>query len=186
MVLHGGAILVGGKLHRFQDDKTAWLQAQQAAEQERQQLLALQAAEQAISQSAQEADMLLPGTAGGPGDTSAMLLVQQSMALQHSDEAPAAPGTAAAPVEGNDASSGRKRRRTAVDYIALNKQMEAEASRPAASPSFTTAIPSTAVGVHAGAALPNERPDTLMDDTALVAEQAVTSLQQPREGDKTV
>lgn len=71
-----------------------------------------------------------------------------------------------------------------MDYVALNKQMEAEAAGQGRSLSFSTAVPSTSVGVHAGAAVPNQRPDSLMDDTAVVAEQAVLSPQQPREGDK--
>lgn len=115
-----------------------------------------------------------------------------SVSHQSADAAPAPANVGADPVTlaATDAapSSGRKRRRTAVDYIALNKQMEAEGARDGqtASLSFATTVASTAVGVHAGDVVPNERPDSLMDDTALVAEQALTSPQQPHEGDKMV
>lgn len=161
---------------------SGWLQAQQA-EQERQKLLALQAAKYAHYQAAQEADNLSAELSAQPGP---LIQPEPAAALADSTVNPA-PVAAAPPSDVNAAtSSGRKRRRTAVDYIALNQQMEAEAAGQAASLSFATAVPSTAMGVHASAQVPNERPDSLMDDTALVAEKAVKSPQQPHEGDRTL
>lgn len=95
--------------------------------------------------------------------------------------------------------SGRKRRRTVVDYVALNKQLEAEAARPsgqsasqhglnaASEPlTFVTNVPSAAVGVHATDGVPNLRPDSPLDDTALNVThgQQHALLPQPHEGDK--
>lgn len=82
---------------------------------------------------------------------------------------------------GGHLESGRKRRRTVVDYVALNKQLEAEAARTSAHFSmqhpnsssatapltFVTNVPSAVVGVHATDSVPNQRPDSPFDDTAL-------------------
>lgn len=100
---------------------------------------------------------------------------------------------------GESESSGRKRRRTAVDYVALNKQLEAEAARSAGQSAlqpglnaatkpltFVTNVPSAAVGVHATDGVPNQRPDSLQDGTALNVGQQNALLPQTHEGDKTV
>ena len=100
---------------------------------------------------------------------------------------------------GQPDATGRKRRRTAVDYVALNKQLEAEAtasfgqsslqqsSKPAEGPlSFVTDVPADAVGVLATNTVPNQRPDVPMDDSALTVVQQDGHAQQPREGDKLV
>lgn len=100
---------------------------------------------------------------------------------------------------GESESSGRKRRRTAVDYVALNKQLEAEAARSsgqsalqravnaAAKPlTFVTNVPSAAVGVHATDGVPNQGPDSPLDGTALNVGQQHALLPQTHEGDKTV
>ena len=100
---------------------------------------------------------------------------------------------------GHSETSGRKRRRNAVDYIALNKQLEAEAAsssgqsvlkqgtQPAAAPlAFVTDVPSSALGVHATSRVPNQRPDSPLDATALhVGHQCVNVPPQTHEGDKT-
>ena len=162
------------------------MQAQQA-ELERQRLMAVQAARLAQQQAADQpaatssaaADaQSLPGSAPGspPHDTAA--LIDTSGVSQ-------AAAAALLAVEPSPA-SGRKRRRTAVDYVALNKQLESEAGGGAAILSFATTVPSTAVGIHAGAAVPNERPDSLKDDTAVMAELVVVNAQQPHEGDRVL
>ena len=146
----------------------------------------MQAAKYAQQQAAQHAQVSHATTA----ESEAVQLA--SVSQRPAEAAPALANVGADPATvaatGAAPSSGRKRRRTAVDYIALNKQMEAEGAREGqtASLSFATTVASTAVGVHAGDVVPNERPDSLMDDTALVAEQALTSPQQPHEGDKMV
>lgn len=80
----------------------------------------------------------------------------------------------------------------AVDYVALNKQLEAEAAGGTAqlgAPSaqqplaFVTNAPTDAVAVHASNAAPNQKPDLPMDDTALQVEQQQRRPQQPHEGD---
>lgn len=98
---------------------------------------------------------------------------------------------------GESESSGRKRRRTVVDYVALNKQLEAEAAHSsgqsasqhglsaATEPlSFVTNVPSAAVGVHATDGVPNLRPDSSLDDTALNVGQQPAFVPQTHEGDK--
>lgn len=93
--------------------------------------------------------------------------------------------------------SGRKRRRTVVDYVALNRQLEAETAEPAgqsgsqqrggtasAPLSFVTNVAADAVGVHATSAVLNQKSDSLMDGTALNVGQQVPIIQQPHEGDK--
>lgn len=98
---------------------------------------------------------------------------------------------------GKDETSGRKRRRTVVDYVALNRQLEAETAEPAgqsgsqqtggnasAPLSFVTNVAADAVGVHATSAVPNQKSDSLMDGTAFNVGQQVPIIQQPREGDK--
>lgn len=98
---------------------------------------------------------------------------------------------------GENESSGRKRRRTVVDYVALNKQLEAEAARssgqsvsqPALNAAtepltFVTNVPSAAVGVHATDGVPNQRPDSSLDGTALNVGQQHAHLPQTHEGDK--
>lgn len=160
------------------------MQAQQA-ELDRQRLIAAQAARLAQQQAAEPsaptslstADaQSVPGSAPGspPHDTAA--LIDTSGVNQ------AAAATLVA-VESSPV-SGRKRRRTAVDYVALNKQLESEAGGGAASLSFATAVPKAAVGVHAGTAVPNERADSLKDDTAVMTEHVVVNVQQPHEGDR--
>ena len=87
---------------------------------------------------------------------------------------------------GGHTESGRKRRRTVVDYVALNKQLEAEAARSAsvqavlqhpsssqatAPLTFVTNAPSAVVGVHATDGVPNQRPDSPSDGTALNVRQ---------------
>ena len=170
------------------DSPTDCAQQAQQAEQEQQKLLALQAAKYVQRQAAQQADAGHPAAPGPQLATSSSSLQQQPAVATAADLASAAAAAMSADAASVDAapSSVRKRRRTAVDYVALNKQIEAEAAGQGASLSFATAVPSTAVGVHAGAAVPNERPDSLMDDTALAAEQSVKSPQQPREGDRGV
>ncbi len=104
---------------------------------------------------------------------------------------------AASPSGGDSETSGRKRRRTAVDYVALNKQLEAEAAGPSrqsgsqqkgraadASLSFVTEVPASAIGVQATNAVPNQRPDTPLDGTALNVGQQHAPAPQPHEGDK--
>ena len=103
----------------------------------------------------------------------------------------------ASPSGGDSETSGRKRRRTAVDYVALNKQLEAEAAGPSGHstsqqtgnaanipPSFVTDVPATSVGIQATNAVPGQRPDTPMNRTALSVEQQHAPAQQPHEGDK--
>lgn len=100
---------------------------------------------------------------------------------------------------GESESSGRKRRRTTVDYVALNKQLEAEAARTSGQPAlargvhaaaeqltFVTNVPSAAVGVHATDGVPNQRPDSPLDGTALNVGHQHALLPQTHEGDKTV
>ena len=101
--------------------------------------------------------------------------------------------------EAESESSGRKRRRTVVDYVALNKQLEAEAAGPsgqsvsehglnaATKPlSFVTNVPSAAVGVHATDGVPNQRPDSSLDGTALNVGQQHALLPQTHEGDRSI
>ena len=97
-----------------------------------------------------------------------------------------------------DSSSGRKRRRTTVDYVALNKQLEAEAAgslaqslqaqpgvQTAQQPlNFVTNAPADTVAVHANNAAPNHMSDTPLESTALQVEQLQQVAQQPREGDR--
>lgn len=98
---------------------------------------------------------------------------------------------------GESESSRQKRRRTVVDYVALNKQLEAEAAGPsgqsvlqhglnaATAPlTFVTNVPSAAVGVHATDGVPNQRPDSPLDSTALNVGQQHALLPQSHEGDK--
>lgn len=100
---------------------------------------------------------------------------------------------------GQSETSGRKRRRNAVDYIALNKQLQAEAAnasgqsalqlgaQAAAAPlAFVTDVPSSAVGVRATSRVPNQRPDSPLDATALnVGHQHTNVPPQTHEGDKS-
>ena len=103
----------------------------------------------------------------------------------------------ASPSGGDSETSGRKRRCTAVDYVALNKQLEAEAAGPSRQPgsqqkgcaadmslNFVTDVPASAVGVQAINAVPNQRPDTPLDGTALNVGQQHAPAPQPHEGDR--
>ena len=96
-----------------------------------------------------------------------------------------------------DSTSGRKRRRTTVDYVALNKQLEAEAAgvpvqsaqqQPSLSApsglSFVTNAPASTVAVHANNTAPHSASDSAANGTALNVEQQQTIAQQPREGDR--
>ncbi|KAL3144011.1 hypothetical protein ABBQ32_003818 [Trebouxia sp. C0010 RCD-2024] len=95
---------------------------------------------------------------------------------------------------GGHTESGRKRRRTVVDYVALNKQLEAEAARSASVQSvlqhpsssqanapltFVTNAPSAVVGVHATDGVPNQRPDSASDNTALNVRQVHAAAADP-------
>ena len=96
-----------------------------------------------------------------------------------------------------DSTSGRKRRRTTVDYVALNKQLEAEAAgvsvqsapqQPNLSvshgPSFVTNAPASTVAVHANNTAPFSASDSAANGTALNVEQQQIVAQQPHEGDR--
>lgn len=100
---------------------------------------------------------------------------------------------------GESESSGRKRRRTVVDYVALNKQLEAEAacspgqsavqhgSNGATAPlTFVTNVPPAVVGVYATDGVPNQRPDSVLDGTALNVGQQHALVPQTHEGDTTL
>lgn len=172
----------------------------QLAEQERQKLLKTQATKYAQHQAGlaaaaaatqSESPATNPQLAQATQDTTmpaadAPAIQAEEMSALHV----ASPGGA------DSETSGRKRRRTTVDYVALNKQLEAEAAGPsrqsgsqqeANAPdtlSFVTDVPAIAVGVQASNAVPNQRPDTPLDKTALNVGQDSALAQQPHEGDR--
>ena len=172
----------------------------QLAEQERQKLLRTQATKYAQHQAG------LAASAAATHTDSVSTNPQLPQAFQDTTM-PAADAAAvhaeemsavhAASPSGDSETSGRKRRRTAVDYVALNKQLEAEAAGPSRqsgsqprghaadiSLNFVTAVPASAVGVQATNAVPNQRPDTPLDGTALNVGQQNPVSQQPHEGDR--
>ena len=173
----------------------------QLAEQERQKLLKTQAVKYAQHQAG------LAASAAATHTDSVSTNPQLPQAFQDTTM-PAADAAAihaeemsavhvASPSGGDSETSGRKRRRTAVDYVALNQQLEAEAAGPSRqsgsqqrghaadmSLNFVTAVPASAVGVQATNAVPNQRPDTPLDGTALNVGQQNPLAQQPHEGDR--
>ncbi len=175
----------------------------QMAEQERQKLLKTQATKYAQHQAG-----LAAAAAAAATHTESLSTNPLLPRASQDTTMPAADATAvqaeemsafhvASPSGGDSETSGRKRRRTAVDYVALNKQLEAEAAGPSRqsgsqqkghaadmSLSFVTDVPASAVGVQATNAVPNQRPDTPLDGTALTVGQHNVPAQQPHEGDR--
>lgn len=171
------------------------------AEQERQKLLKTQATKYAQHQ----AGLVAAAAAAAATHTGSVSTTPQASQNTTMPAADAAAVQAedmstlhvASPSGGDSETSGRKRRRTAVDYVALNKQLEAEAAGPSRqsgsqqkghaadmSLSFVTDVPASAVGVQATNAVPNQRPDTPLDGTALIVGQQHAPVQQPHEGDR--
>ena len=158
----------------------------QLAEQE-QKRLQVQAAKHAMHLAADSQPASASGATQQAGAPSANPLAT-TMPIAHMELAQQAVPQLASP-QGSDEASGRKRRRGAVDYIALNRQLEAEAassSGPQPAPlSFVTDTPPAAVGVHATSSVPNQRPDRVLDGTAVNVEQLNATVPRTHEGDKT-
>ena len=176
----------------------------QMAEQERQKLLKTQA----IKYAQHQAGLAAAAAAAAATHTESVSNNTQLPQASQDTTMPAADAAAvqaedmsashvASPSRGDSETSGRKRRRTAVDYVALNKQLEAEAAGPSRqsgsqqrghaadiSLSFVTDVPASAVGVRTTNAVPNQRPDTPLDGTALNVGQQNALAQQPHEGDR--
>ncbi len=174
----------------------------QMAEQERQKLLKTQATKYAQHQAGLAA-AAAAATHSEPPSTNPQLPQAFQDTLMPAADAAAAQAEemsalhVASPSGGDSETSGRKRRRIAVDYVALNKQLEAEAAGPSRqsgsqqkgqaaemSLSFVTDVPASTVGVQATNAVPNQRPDLPLDGTALNVGQQHASAPQPHEGDR--
>ena len=175
----------------------------QMADQERQKLLKTQATKYAQHQAGLAAAAAAAATQSESTSNNPQLPQASQDTLMPAADAVAAQAEelsalhAASPSGGDSETSGRKRRRTAVDYVALNKQLEAEAAGPsrqsgsqekgraaAMSLSFVTEVPASAVGVQATNAVPNQRPDLPLDGTALNVGQQHAPAPQPHEGDR--
>ncbi len=169
----------------------------QLAQQEQQKLIKVQATKYAQHQAA------VAAAAAGLSESSSQPQQDNSLASASDFDAPTGV-TAQAMLASHIANpgeesetSGRKRRRTVVDYVALNRQLEAEAagisghsgsqqvgSAANVALTFVTSVPTDAVGVHATSTVPNQSPDSPMDGAALTVERQFAPFEQPHEGDK--
>ncbi|KAL0048951.1 hypothetical protein WJX82_003017 [Trebouxia sp. C0006] len=175
----------------------------QMAEQERQKLLKTQATKYAQHQAGLAAAAAAAATQSDSPSTNPQLPQASQDTLMPAADAAAVQAEemsalhVASPSGGDSETSGRKRRRTAVDYVALNKQLEAEAAGPSmqsgsqqkgraadVSLNFVTDVPASTVGVQATNAVPNQRPDSPLDGTALNVGQQHAPMPQPHEGDR--